>query len=399
MVAGLALAQPPASEAAQSLPSSVAPRTVAARSEAPVQGTPEEVAAAGAQKVLGLSAEDAVKFIQAQQAFGSVVDELRSSEVVSGYRWNFEQNRGEVTLVASADQASKDRVSKLATSVGALVLDGGEISRTARAEQSVALSEYIRKAHPEIATLRVHPAQDYASLEVESPVDVTDAVNAWAAEQQPVVKVSTTVAPEMGGSLSGGVVGGAQLNLPTPNGDSECTSGFTIQRAGVRYLLTAGHCANNVNYGNNPWLLFVAERRGSYGDMQYHQIYNGGVAQPKFQYIQRSLTTNRHPAWPYIGSLVNRFGRNTFEYILVEDDDSQETIGSYTYTHMAVTDGHTNNVPGDSGGPFWYGASGGAAAAGVLSGSVWVNPIYKHAVFTPAGNLWQIWPDASYYTA
>ena len=67
---------------------------------------------------------------------------------------------------------------------------------------------------------------------------------------------------------------------------------------------------------------------------------------------------------------------------------------------MAVTDGGTNNVLGDSGGPFWVGATGGAAAVGIQSGSVWgLNFLYKHAVFTPAGNLWQIWSNASYYTA
>jgi len=242
----------------------------------------EGIAVSGAQTALGLNADAAVSLIKDQEAFGLVVNELRGkyASAVSGFRWNLDAGRGEITIVGSASADLKGAVEDLARTVHATVIDGGTLSREARADQAVELSAAIRKAHPDIVNMSVRPSQDYQSLEVVAPVEVSDSVRAWSATQRTAVDVAVTVTPDLSASLSGGVVGGAQLN--STDGSSTCTSGFSITISGVHYLLTAGHCVNSLEYGFNPWLAFMAERRGNYGDMQYHYVYNGGVAQPSF---------------------------------------------------------------------------------------------------------------------
>lgn len=100
--------------------------------------------------------------------------------------------------------------------------------------------------------------------------------------------------------------------------------------------------------------------------------------------------------------MVHRYGRYTSDYLEVDDPDSTETIEGVTLTHMAVTYPHTYTISGDSGGPWWVGASGGASAVGIQMGSMWISfPIdcCHRAVFTPATNLDNIWPSATYYTS
>lgn len=104
----------------------------------------------------------------------------------------------------------------------------------------------------------------------------------------------------------------------------------------------------------------------------------------------------------YAHQIVIRYGRNTSDTLEVDNPDSTETIESITLTHMAVTYPHRYTISGDSGGPWWIGASGGAAAVGIQMGSMWISfPIdcCHRAVFTPATNLDNIWPSASYYTS
>ena len=172
----------------------------------PGAATPDQVAILGASTVLGVSETDSATLLEAQRAFGAVVNTLHGeySDVVSSYRWNMTTGRGEVTLVLGADPAMRAAVTALALSVGADVRDGGEMTRAARAEQVVALAEAIRQAHPAIPTLRVHPAQDYRSLVVETPEDVSDAISQWVSEQPMRVDVEQVVIEGLSGSLSQG---------------------------------------------------------------------------------------------------------------------------------------------------------------------------------------------------
>ena len=103
-----------------------------------------------------------------------------------------------------ADPAMRAAVTALALSVGADVRDGGEMTRKARAEQVVALAEAIRQAHPEATTFRVRPAQDYRSLVVETPADVSDAISQWVSEQPMPVDVEQVVIEGLSGFLSSG---------------------------------------------------------------------------------------------------------------------------------------------------------------------------------------------------
>lgn len=172
----------------------------------PGAATPDEVAVAGASTVLGVSQTDAATLLEAQRAFGAVVNKLHDeySDAVSSYRWNMTTGRGEVTLVLGADPAMRAAVTALALSVGADVRDGGEMTRKARAEQVVALAEAIRQAHPEVTTFRVRPAQDYRSLVVETPEAVSDAITHWVSEQPMPVDVEQVVIEGLSGSLSSG---------------------------------------------------------------------------------------------------------------------------------------------------------------------------------------------------
>ena len=168
----------------------------------PRAATPDQVAISGASTVLGVSETDAATLLEAQRAFGAVVNKLHGeySDAVSSYRWNMTTGRGEVTLVLGADPAMRAAVTALALSVDADVRDGGEMTREARAEQVVA----IRQAHPEATTFRVRPAQDYRSLVVETPAVVSDAISQWVSEQPMPVDVEQVVIEGLSGSLSSG---------------------------------------------------------------------------------------------------------------------------------------------------------------------------------------------------
>ena len=156
------------------------------------------------------------------------------------------------------------------------------------------------------------------------------------------------------------------------------------------------------NYGNNPWLGSSSpERQGAWGDLEYHRIYNGGVGLPKFQYASGAITWNKRVSGVYANRIVNRYGGYTSDTLEVDNPDSTETIEGVTVTHVAVKYPHTYSIDGDSGGPWWIGASGGAAAVGIHMGSTWISfPDCCHrAVVTPATNLDNIWPSATCYTS
>lgn len=380
------------------LPSAAAPSKVVA--PAPVL-TVDQVALNGAIEVTGLSETEASKLLEGQRTFGLVVNEIRDKypNSVSYLRWNWALKRGEIQLVNHASDADKTAIRAIASRAGADVSAGGAFGHDELAGQAATLAGEIRRIHPDVLDLSVHPNATYSGLEVTAPLDVSDVTAKWESSSSGNATVALTVVPGMTGHASGGVVGGAQLNLP--GGAADCTSAFTISIAGVHYLLTAGHCQDADRYGNNPWLAWIADHTGTYGDLQYHRVYNGGVALPQFQYQTGALTTNRYPSWPFINQLVNRYGRLTSETRVIADDDSTEVIAGVPLTHVSVTDYDTNQQGTDSGGPFWVGASGGASAVGILYGAIWLPPgtFHKRAVFTPAGNLWNIWPNASYYTA
>ncbi len=335
-----------------------------------------EVAAQGAAKLVGISVEDAKTLLAAQGRFGQAVDRIREQypERLSIASWNKKTGLGEINLVKDAPTDAVTGITALATAAGARVTAVGEMSESARSEQTVRLSEAIRAAHPDLTNLSVHPSEDYSGLVVESPEPVSDAVDKWAADPQggDGTEVEVVVQPGREASSSGGVVGGAQLNYP--GGSAACTSGFTIKIAGDVFLLTAGHCPTGLNYGNNAWLgSSYPQRLGAWGDLQYHWIYNGGVGLPQFQYTSGAVTFNKHVSGVYAGQIVNRYGRNTSDTLEVDNPDSTETIENVTVTHVAVTYPHTYTIGGDSVGPWWIGASGGAAAVGIHKGSMWIS--------------------------
>lgn len=370
--------------------------------------SPQEVADFAARSLAdktGMSPDEAREVLDSQSRFGLAVNELKAdyADVLSSARWDDGDQVGVVSLVPNAQHLSEVSGARaLALAAGARVDEAGLLTESSRNELAVQLSETIRASHPEIKNMRVYSANDGSRLIVETPVPLGDLVATWAKEPGGGNGVPTTVIVQDGltGQSTGGVVGGASLNLT--NGNAGCTSGFTIRISAVTYLLTAGHCETYLNYGNNAWLTGqISERRGNWGDLQYHGILSGGTGLPRFQYTSGALTTNKYPSSPYSGMWVNRFGRMTSETIQVDKPDSTETIEGVTLTHVAVTYAETNNIRGDSGGPYWIGASGGASAVGIHQGKMWhyIGPIEccHRAVFTPAGNLWSIWPSASYY--
>lgn len=364
------------------------------------------VATQGTAKLLGICATDAAALLAAQGRFGEAVDQIRTryGEWISAVSWSKPDGIGEVSLVKNAPSDVVAVITDIVSRAGAHLTGGAEMSEAARGEQAVRLAEAILAAHPDLKSLGVHPTKDYSGLIVESPVAVQDAVDAWVRDPTggAGTSVGTEVQPGRISGATGGVVGGAQLNYP--GGSAACTSAFTILIGDSAYLLTAGHCPTQLNYANNPWLgLSFPQHYGDHGDMQYHWIYNGGVGQPKFQYTAGALTYNKHASSVYSGQIVNRYGRNTSETLKVDNPDSTEHYDDgTTLTHVAVTYTETNLIPGDSGGPWWIGASGGAAAVGVTSGKIWTNLPWgeccHRAVFPPATTLNHFWPSASYFT-
>ncbi len=194
----------------------------------------------------------------------------------------------------------------------------GRVSEVERGNQAARLSEEIRTAHPGLANLSVLPAGDSEEILVEAPVDVGESVNRWRNKDPGgrSASVRQSLQPNMRAANTGWVVGGGQLNRPS--GAAECTSAFTVLNAPAPpKLLTAGHCADDLRYGSYQWLQYASDRVGSYGDLQWHTIYNGGYALPQFQYAPGYLTTNKYSSSVYRNQMVNRYGRMTSETMIV----------------------------------------------------------------------------------
>lgn len=368
--------------------------------------SPEEVAAyaaRGAAKYLGVTVAEARKVLDEQQRFGRSVDQIRArhSAAVSKVYWDFDGGRGVVDMLAGSAPEEVSQVRSLLGPSGRLTQQG-RVSEVERGNQAARLSEEIRTAHPGLANLSVLPAGDSEEILVEAPVDVGESVNRWRNKDPGgrSASVRQSLQPNMRAANTGWVVGGGQLNRPS--GAAECTSAFTVLNAPAPpKLLTAGHCADDLRYGSYQWLQYASDRVGSYGDLQWHTIYNGGYASPQFQYAPGYLTTNKYSSSVYRNQMVNRYGRMTSETIIVNNPDATVTINNSTLTHVAVTETGSNVDFGDSGGPWWAGASGGATAVGIQSSATYISigglVCCRRAVFTPANNLPLIWPGLYYY--
>lgn len=210
----------------------------------------------------------------------------------------------------------------------------------------------------------IAPSADRRTLKIWTRSDVKSAIERWHQRRADSAQLGVQfVGPPPVIVLAESVVGGAELNSP---GGGVCTSGFTVTSSAGSGVLTAEHCSNDLLYGAQAWLVFKAGHWGLKGDVQWHSTTK--ATPPQFQYEPGKITTVKTVRIPYDGMLVRRYGRYSWDSTYLSVAEAWHMNGSGdNYNILTLTNPNSSVVGGDSGGPVWNGASGGAAAVGLTA--------------------------------
>lgn len=125
-----------------------------------------------------------------------------------------------------------------------------------------------------------------------------------------------------------------------------------VTGGGYRGLLTAGHCPNSLSYGGENILAFRSESLKNCGDMQWHST---ATTAPRFRATSSTYRTVAGNAAIADGDPVCIFGAfSNGGCDEVWSANQNVSIDGYGFGAAAVTY-NDNTVPGDSGGPWYWG--------------------------------------------
>lgn len=352
-------------------------------------------AAAGAASSQGLTPSQAAAMLDKQASFSQAVDRLTAGmpEVFSGAAWDAKTATGRVVLLDSTSSNQRASALTLMQKTAAKVDFTGRLTSAQLSQQASDIADELHSSS-RVRTLSVTPGTDGRTIRVMSDTDYSTAIAAWsqrrARSSAPAAEVHVHVDPSLRSEAQVEVVGGADLQFPNYGGDA-CTAAFTvIYSTGQRGLLTAGHCPDDMNYGNNAgWLLTGWGGRSDMGDLQWHRTSR--VTAPWFVWSRGQTTTVKDVRGLHSGFVLNRYGRYSQDAGLsIDAADSDETLSGQRYKHMAVTWSGCTSRPGDSGGPYWIWVQGGAGAAGIHTGSM-TTLTTRRCVLTPASRVNESW--------
>jgi hypothetical protein len=162
-----------------------------------------------------------------------------------------------------------------------------------------------------------------------------------------------------------------------------CTAGFALTDGTKRYISTAGHCADTLNYNGSP-LPWVTQRWGTIYDLQVNGIGTNTVTNAIYvgsATLQR-ITSAIPYEWIFEDDYVCKYGRATLltcGYVL-STDYSGLGAGGFIRVHKA---GANMSSGGDSGAP-WY-VSTYSEAWGIHSDDVFEDA--NDAFFMPASRF------------
>ncbi|HYI41661.1 MAG TPA: S1 family peptidase [Allosphingosinicella sp.] len=162
-----------------------------------------------------------------------------------------------------------------------------------------------------------------------------------------------------------------------------CTAGFALTDGTKRYISTAGHCADTLNYNGSP-LPWVAQRWGTIYDFQVNGLGTNTVTNAIYvgSSVLQRITSAIPYEWIFEDDYVCKYGRATFYtcgYVL-STDYSGMGAGGFIRVHKA---GANMSSGGDSGAP-WY-VSTYSEAWGIHSDDVFEDP--NDAFFMPASRF------------
>jgi len=180
--------------------------------------------------------------------------------------------------------------------------------------------------------------------------------------------VTVRVVDSILGQDTSSIYGGSALTT--------CTSAFAAYRAGVRGMLTAGHCPDSQSDGSVE-LHTTASYDGWWGDFQFawtdvwesDDFYSGSSTTWKTGRRDLSGTGSAIE-----GQWLCRNGKTSFKHC---DQVYELNHCQWSTCHLTLME-HKYNEPGDSGGPYFYGHTG----YGVLKGYKWWGWHYRDS-FSP----------------
>ena len=179
---------------------------------------------------------------------------------------------------------------------------------------------------------------------------------------------------------------------------TDCTSGFTIyygSQTTNRGVATAGHCGNTSYYNGNLLTYQGDEVRGLSDDEQsfklagatYRNWVQDGLYDPTTPYY-RVITAKLYRLYQYVGDFVCKYGKTTgygCGYIVTKSlATSCEPNPRPTYVKVDSDPNGTGfdlSEPGDSGGPFFSGAT----ALGIMACQQGYDAIYVAVDYVESG--------------
>lgn len=195
------------------------------------------------------------------------------------------------------------------------------------------------------------------------------------------LKAETSV----GQAFGGGCVLDPGSTCPGSAGTApRCTGGFSVRNeAGDRRMMNAGHCPQtDLNWQNSPSgdvfsINNGPEHMGDWGDLQYFNVYDSAEIDD-FYNDWNSIRDVQETRNAVEGTRVCRFGRRTgASCSTVEDTSVCVDYDRYPpMCRLTRTDSSTD-LPGDSGGPWYYGN----VAYGIHSGHM--SHFGTNSLFTP----------------
>ncbi|MDP4505829.1 S1 family peptidase [Nonomuraea turcica] len=317
-------------------------------------------------KDFGVTTEEARARLTAQNDYGRLVEEIEAAypDTFAGSTLDHEGDFG--LRVRFTGDKVPERAAEIAEGAPAVTLEAGARYSIAEAEKIIESTGTTLDTHGTVEGVYYDSANEKfvldmvgAATSVRSEEAVTAALRATLPASLPeeIRSADIQLTPQ---SAADGQRGGLPM--------TSCTSGFSVKNsAGIKGILTAGHCGNTQQYhyyGSSTWLStsFRSQARTSTTDVQWH-TRPSNVSYPRFHASSTSSTrtlTGRVVRSGQNGDYVCHRGKTT--------GYSCGTVSTITYrptwsnacngvtcsaTWIRVSGPSLKCYPGDSGGP-WF---------------------------------------------
>lgn len=323
----------------------------------------------------GLSVEEARRRLDELREARRLAGELRANESDT-FGGIYVDHRPEFRITVLFTESPAEKLKKYKAPRSAVAATSRQSEKALRQEQADLLKGIRENGGRVAAQTRVRAGEIDLFTDDEAGLNAAIAKGKITLDSRVKIKKVKAMRQDGEAALYGG--------YPLKEGTVEkCTAGFALTDGTKRYISTAGHCVNNLNYNGSslPWF---TERWGGVYDFQVHNIGTNTVSNSIYvgSSVLQKITSAIPYEWIFEDDYVCKYGRATLltcGYVL-STDYSGLGAGGFIRVHKAGTD---LSLGGDSGAP-WY-VSTYEEAWGIHSDSTFEDPY--DAFFMPVSRF------------